>query len=70
MFPMSATPDTGPRKRKTPCANTGRLSLFDLRAIYILLETLQFPFKICFWQLEQWRDRVDVEIMRRKEGLK
>lgn len=67
---MIAHPDPGPRKRKAPCANTGRLSLLELRAIYILLETLQFPFKICFWQLEQWRDLVDVEIMRRTEGMK
>lgn len=44
---MIAHPDTGSRKRKAPCANTGRLSLIGLVAVYHIASTVQWLIEIC-----------------------
>lgn len=67
---MIAHPDTGPIKRRTPCANTGRLSLIGLQALYILGKLLQYPLEASFWVLAGFLAGLDVEILRRKEGLR
>lgn len=65
---MIAHPDTGPRKRKAPCGNMGRLSLIGLQALYIFGQLLQWPLQASFWILSGWLAGLDAEILRRKGG--
>lgn len=65
---MSPRLDPGPRRRKTPCCNTGRLSLFGLQALYLLGRFLQWPLEVSFWAVSGWLAGLDTEILRRKGG--